>query len=128
MAQEAAQVDCMNSATTQTELNLCAGEKLRQADTELNSVYKQLLAAAQKDRLAVAKIRTAQRAWLTFRDAQLEAVFPSKNKQVEYGSMYPMCDAGLATKMTLQRISELSRMLRQWGKGGPGCAFSVDPE
>jgi uncharacterized protein YecT (DUF1311 family) len=36
----------------------------------------------------VTKLKQAQRAWIAFRDAHLEARFPKADKQAEYGSAY----------------------------------------
>ena len=116
--------DCMEAAATQSERNRCASSRLKAADDELNRVYQALQRQYKGDRQFLEKLRKAQRAWLTFRAAELEARFPSENKQRQYGSAYPMCaDAFLA-----QRTEERIDRLREWLDGteeGNVCAGSV---
>ena len=95
----------------QSEMNRCAGEDAMAADTELDRVYQDLLAKSKGDTNATKKLRDAQRAWLAFRDAQLQALYPAEDKQREYGSIYPMCYAIVATAMTKERIAQLRKML-----------------
>ncbi len=96
---------------TQSEMNHCAGLDAQQADADLNRVYKDLLAKLKNDDSAIKKLRAAQRAWLAFRDARLQELFPATDKQAEYGSMYPMCYAQVTTAMTKERTTQLRRML-----------------
>ena len=106
---------CWNTANTQFDLNRCAGADASAADAELNTVYQRLLSSLKGDEVAIGKLRAAQRAWVAFRDAQLDALFPAENKQTEYGSMYPMCYAGAATAMTKERTAQLRQMLEGEG-------------
>ena len=76
-------------------------------DTELNDTYQKLLAAAGKEPGAVEKIRTAERAWITYRDTYIDAMYPAKDKQAGYGSIFPMEVDLLRTHLTRQQISAL---------------------
>jgi uncharacterized protein YecT (DUF1311 family) len=114
---------CMNNAQTQAAMDQCAAQSLAAADKELNQVYQQVLAKYAANKAFVAKLRTAQKAWLAFRDAELEARYPASDKQTEYGSVYPMCADNELEAITRQRIQEL----RAWLKGtqeGDVCAGS----
>lgn len=118
------QKECMETATTQLERNQCATSHLQAADDELNRVYQAILSKYKDDREFLEKLRNAQQAWLTFRDAELEAKFPVENKQSHYGSVYPMC----ANLFLAQRTQERIRHLREWLDGteeGNVCAGSV---
>jgi len=106
---------CWKAATTQSEINRCADLDARKADSVLNHTYKQLVSNLKSDRNARAKLRTAERAWLAFRDAQLQALFPAEDKQAEYGTMFPMCYAQAATAMTRARTAQLRKMLHDNG-------------
>ncbi len=55
---------------TQSELNRCAEDEYKKADAELNQVYQQLTAKLEPDHLE--RLRIAQRAWITFRDAHCD--------------------------------------------------------
>ena len=154
------QKECMETATTQPELNQCAASQLKAANDELNRVYQAILSKYKDDqklamiivwaktgvawmewslrsviqvllaeRMIMAqkfpdKLRNAQRAWLTFRDAELEAKFPFEDKQYHYGSVYPMCANLFLARRTQERIKHL----REWLDGteeGDTCAGSV---
>jgi uncharacterized protein YecT (DUF1311 family) len=103
---------CWKTATAQPEMNRCADEDSTAADAELNHIYQQLLAKNKGDENATKKLRDAQRAWVAFRDAQLQALYPAEDKQREYGSIYPMCYAIVVTAMTKERTAQLRKMLQ----------------
>jgi uncharacterized protein YecT (DUF1311 family) len=119
---------CMDNATSQASMNECASNNYGAADKELNQVYQQVLAKYASDKVFIAKLRAAQKAWLAYRDAELEAMFPASDKSLEYGSVYPMCANNALEGMTRKRIEEL----RTWLKGteeGDVCAgsYQVNP-
>ena len=99
----------------QSEMNRCADLDARKADSELNAVYNQLLSKLKSDQNATKKLRMAQRAWIAFRDAQLDALFPAEDKQAEYGTISPMCYSQAATTMTKERTAQLREMLNSDG-------------
>lgn len=103
---------CWKKAIAQPELNHCASEDSSAADAELNRVYQSLLSKNKSDENATRKLREAQRAWVAFRDAELEALYPAQDKPTEYGSSYPMCYAIVLTKMTKERTAQLRAMLQ----------------
>jgi uncharacterized protein YecT (DUF1311 family) len=119
---------CYDTAQTQTELNECAGNSLVKADHELNRTYQQILKKYAKDTLFLQRLKRAQRAWMTFRDAELQMKFPSSSVtdiKTRYGSVYPMCYANFKAELTERRNKELS----VWLKGieeGDVCSGSVN--
>ena len=124
VASGADQQECMEAATTQLERNQCATTHLKTVDDELNRVYQAILSKYKDDRAFLEKLRNAQRAWLTFLDAELEAKFPFEDKQSHHGSVYPMC----ANLFLTQRMQERIKHLREWLDGteeGDVCAGSV---
>jgi Uncharacterized protein conserved in bacteria len=102
---------CWKSAMAQSAMNRCADLDAKEADTDLNRVYQELLTKLKNDDNAMRKLRAAQRAWLAFRDAHLQELYPAKDKQAEYGSIFPMCYAQIAMAMTKERTAQLRRML-----------------
>ena len=91
VAQESAEYRaCNDKATTQMAMNTCASEDAARVDARLNDVYHKLLTTAGKQPEALEKIKAAERAWIAYRDAYVEAMYPAKDKQVEYGSIYLM--------------------------------------
>lgn len=105
---------CNQKAVAQADLNACASDEAARVDAELNKTYNQILKAAGDDADAVAKIKAAERAWVAYRDAYLEAMYPAKDKQAEYGSMYLMDVNLLSAKLTRRQIEALQEMLQQY--------------
>lgn len=115
LAQE--DVDCGN-ATTQADMNICANEEYEAADTELNTVYKQTVAAMRAKDAELGDIsadyvgaeealKKAQRAWIGYRDGQCElAGFEARG-----GSMEPMLVSGCLAQLTTARTEELKALL-----------------
>lgn len=76
-------VDCGKAITT-ADLNACAEQELAQADAGLNDVYRKVLAkiaASDQPKPYDAKrweaaLRTSQRAWVAFRDADCKGLAP----------------------------------------------------
>jgi uncharacterized protein YecT (DUF1311 family) len=114
--------DC-SEAISQLEMNKCAAKDFILADKELNRVYNAILLKESEDNGFIAKLRAAQRAWVAFRDAQLEAAFYCKEASGGwdpcFGSMASMSYSSLKAKMTRERIDQLKDMMRE--RGCPGC-------
>jgi uncharacterized protein YecT (DUF1311 family) len=105
---------CNEKAQTQTEMNACSNEEATRVDAELNRVYAKLLSKAEGDPEGLAKIKAAERAWIAYRDAYIAAMYPAKDKQAEYGSIYPMEVDLLGAKLTRQQIAALRDLLQQF--------------
>lgn len=116
------EVDC-SKAQTQTELNECACKQFQTSEAEMNRVYRELLSSRAKDSLVVAKLKNAQRAWLAFRNAQLELLYPeTANPKLTYGSAFPMCHCMAKREMTEERTKQLRQLLQN--KDGDVCGWS----
>ena len=106
-------------------MNACGAYET--ADQELNSLYQQVLKLYAPDATFLKALRASQQAWLTYRDAQLEARFPTRPgeaKRVTYGSVYPTCNCTILAELTAAR----NQQLRVWVEGiaeGDGCSGSV---
>ncbi len=110
---------------TQDAMNGCAAQELANADAELDRAYLRLLARYKQDEVLLSKLRTAQRAWVAYRDAHPDSWYPEIDKRF-YGSVRPMCQALLKTRLTQQRLDALREMLNP--VEGDVCAFSLpDP-
>jgi uncharacterized protein YecT (DUF1311 family) len=104
---------CNEKAKAQPDLNACARQEADRVDAKLNKLYAQLLAKA-KDPNDIAKIKAAERAWIAYRDAYIEATYPAKDKQLEYGSEYLTDVALLEAKLTQQHMADLEDLLKQY--------------
>jgi uncharacterized protein YecT (DUF1311 family) len=112
---------CFDIVQAQRELNNSAGKNNANAERDLNTTYQGILKKYADDPAFIGRLRRAQRAWLKFRDAQLEMRFPPSD---EAGSVAPMCYASYKAKLTQAR----TRQLKVWLDGieeGDVCAGSI---
>jgi uncharacterized protein YecT (DUF1311 family) len=94
---------------TQYDLNRHADRRARVADSTLEVLYRQLEARYRTDSVALRKLRVAQRAWVAFRKAQIEATYPAEGNV--YGSVQPMCVSDRWEQLTRARIAQLREAL-----------------
>jgi uncharacterized protein YecT (DUF1311 family) len=98
-------------AQTQSRMSADSCAAYKKADSALNDTYKKVLSEYAKDRLFLQKLKTAQRAWVAYRDAHLDALYPAADKQAEYGSIYTTCRCAALEELTEQRTKELQKWL-----------------
>lgn len=104
MGASLAWADCADPQD-QAEINQCAGSDWQAADAKLNSTYKELIGSI--DDGWGQSLRSAQRAWVSFRDAECE--FESMGW--EGGSGRPAVQAGCLTRVTEERTKVLNELL-----------------
>ena len=105
---------CYDKARTQPELTHCSGLASQQADKELNAVYQAVLKRHTADRVFSEKFKAAQRAWLKWRDAEMEAIYPDSDQpQRRYGSSFSYCRGNQIEAITRER----TKQLRKWADG-----------
>lgn len=93
-------------------MNRQAGNDFARADGEMNAAYRKLkgtLSARQQSLLI-----TAQRAWLTFRDAETTLLSSGS----EGGTMYTLLLLDNKTKLTRQRTRQLRDAYRRFTAEG----------
>jgi uncharacterized protein YecT (DUF1311 family) len=116
---------CLDTAMTQDAMNTCAQRDLERADKELNRIYRELQVRYKDDPAFIGRLRTAQTAWIKFRDAQLDMKFPPHPEESNYyGSVFPMCEMLYLQELESDRIT----MLKEWLKGsgdGDVCSGSL---
>ncbi len=103
-----------NPDGTQTEMNVCAIDSMKAAESELDSVYREVLACGVGNPVFVKNMEAAQRLWVQFRDAELEARFPVGPGEIDrvlYGSMYPMSWATEKETLAKERTGQLRRYI-----------------
>ena len=102
------------SAQSQMELNATSCGAAKQADAELNAVYTAVLRKNAEDKRFIDKLKTAQRAWVAFRDAEMGARYPAQDKS-EYGSAFDLCWCNALAELTKRRTADL----KLWRDGVP---------
>ncbi len=106
LAQEPKKSEPCADAQTQTEMTICWGNQYKAADRRLNEAYKQF--AAKLDEAERAQLKTAQLAWVKYRDANCEFV----GDQYKGGTMRPMIAAICLTDVTDNRTRELKQQMK----------------
>jgi uncharacterized protein YecT (DUF1311 family) len=102
---------CSDKANTQSEMTACASDEAARVDAKLKTTYRALLARVTSQPEALAKITAAERAWIAYRDAYIEATYPAEDKATEYGSIYPLDVNLLRAKLTRRQVAALEDML-----------------
>ena len=102
-----AQKDPCNGDTT-FEMKQCSAKKFKQADDELNKVYRQLMSKLD-DEGHKTSLKTAQLAWLNYRDTNCD--FESYLNRG--GSIYSVVVTECRTSMTTSRTRQLKEQIKQ---------------
>ncbi len=95
---------------TQADMSEESVVSYRKVDAKLNNVYQQIINRYAKNSLFIRNLKTAQRLWVQFRDAQLAMKFPERASGY-YGSVLPMCQAIYLSDLTERRVKELEAWL-----------------
>jgi uncharacterized protein YecT (DUF1311 family) len=104
----------------QKEMNEAAYKEFKRADDKLNEFYQQILIEYKKNKQFLEKLAEAEKAWIKFRDAQLEALYPGDDKQLHYGSVFPMCYYIEKANLTWARVKQLNEWLKEPEEGTVG--------
>ena len=103
--------DCADPQT-QTDMNICAGERFRKSDGRLNRVWtdlRRVRGTSAEDRETFQVVLEAQRTWLAYRDAQCKA----EGYEAHGGTMEPMLVADCQARLTDERVKSLQELLGQ---------------
>ena len=110
------------NAQSQMQLNKEACDEHKKADAEMNVAYQRIRRDYREDAHFIAVLKKAQLAWLRYRDAHVESIYPGAPSQ--YGSVAPMCRCMALAEITRARTQVLNR----WVEGveeGDVCAGSM---
>ncbi|MFT6416765.1 MAG: hypothetical protein ACJARZ_002116 [Dokdonia sp.] len=105
-------------------MNKDANNEYLKADVKLNEVYQKILKDNRSDSVFIYQFKRTQKIWISYRDAELEMKFPAKKKQLEYGSVYPMCVSFFLKELTQERAEKLKVWLHGVSEGDV-CSSSV---
>lgn len=94
-------------AQSQAEMTICWGNQYKSADAKLNQVYRQF--TAKLDDEEKTQLKTAQTAWLKYRDTNCEFVAD----QYKGGTMRPMIAAICLADVTDSRTKELTAQMKE---------------
>ncbi|WP_366183089.1 lysozyme inhibitor LprI family protein [Flavobacterium ovatum] len=99
-------ISVLGFSQTQLDLNSEAIKDYNTSDKKLNQVYQQILREYKSDLVFIANFKKAQRLWVQFRDAEMNAKFPDREVGY-YGSVQPMCWNHYLEILTNERITKL---------------------
>jgi uncharacterized protein YecT (DUF1311 family) len=108
-------INC-DKAETQIDMNECAKANSDKVDVELNRIYTQILDLVKEDPVEAKYVRNAERAWIKYRDAQLQMFYPPREEGY-YGTVQPLCDQDAYQRLTEARIEELKKWLKKPEEG-----------
>ena len=92
---------------SQSKMNQSAGDTLAASEAKMQTVLKKIEILYKDKKEFLNKLRISQECWLKFREAQLDALYPAKDKQSAYGSSFPMAYALYKKDLNNQRIAQL---------------------
>jgi len=113
--------ECDRNDDSQSMMTICAGVDYQAADAKLNAAYKDLV--GRNDEKANQLLQAAQRAWITFRDA--ECAYSAADS--EGGSIHPMEISQCLTEVTNERTKQLTSGAN-CQDGDPSCASPDEDE
>lgn len=102
-----------------------AKAQLEISEQKMDSIFNAVIEQYEDDPDFIASLKKAQNAWINFRDAHLESIYPGKNKRIEYGSIYSFCASNLLAKLNNQRTEQLKTWL-EGTEEGDVCAGSIE--
>ncbi|WP_300732836.1 lysozyme inhibitor LprI family protein [Pseudomonas sp.] len=108
--------DHCDSAMTQGQLNDCSARAYRDADAQLNTVYKHIMGRLDTQPDRAQHLKSAQRAWVKFRDAECQFVAD----RTAGGSIQPMVISACLGSLTRARTAQLDRYT-QCNEGDVSC-------
>jgi uncharacterized protein YecT (DUF1311 family) len=116
------QASSSENSQTQLQMNEASCAEYKQADREMNRVYLKIVSDYRGDPVFIKAMKKAQLAWLRYRDAHVDSIFPGAASQ--YGSVSTMCRCGSLSEITKERTQTLNRWLEGIEEGDV-CAGSV---
>ena len=100
--------DCDTPNSDMAQLRDSYGKAYKKSDSELNTLYKQIMSRLKDDEPTTKLLVTAQKAWVAFRDAECDF----STSRSSGGTIYPMIQAICLDKLTSKRVGELKTYLK----------------
>ena len=113
----AVDLNCMDNATNQTDMNICSRDLATYADQKLQQLVKEI---NQKTPEHQAKMTKLIAAWQVDRDLECDY----ETLDFTGGSVYPLQYNSCYSGLTWQQIANLKNQLCEGGDMGPDCAAS----
>jgi uncharacterized protein YecT (DUF1311 family) len=99
-----------NPNGNQAELSQCAADDYAASDKKLNDTWQALMSIHKHEEKIPAQLKKAQKAWVAFRDAEVEAQFACDGGNC-WGSMEGMVRSGVLKELTDTRTARLQKYI-----------------
>lgn len=109
----------------QTEQRNVCGDYLNMKK-EIDKSVQIILTDHANEPVFIAKFKKAQTAWESYRDTQLEMIFPEADKQKNYGDFYPTCRCGWLLQFASQRLDYLLKWSSNTNNEEDACNGSMN--
>ncbi len=103
-----------------------AESRYEAADKKLNQIYREILTKYKNDKVFLASLIKAEKAWLAFREAELEARYPADDGN-KYGRESVACKLQEKEALTLDRVKQIEPWLTGIEEGNV-CLGSYKPK
>jgi uncharacterized protein YecT (DUF1311 family) len=104
---------CYDTAMTQASISDCAQAENQNPDKNLNMAYKAVMKKFDANKVFREKLKKAQRAWISYRDLELDLVDAG-------GTVSSMCRSTRLTQLNKERTEYLKSLLEK--EEGDVCA------
>jgi uncharacterized protein YecT (DUF1311 family) len=104
---QTARAHSCDDAQSEADMRVCADKAYEASNAELNALYRKIQKRLADDKDTGQLLVKAQRAWLSFRDA--ECAFSTS--RVEGGSIYPTISLMCLDDLTRKRVDDLKTYL-----------------
>jgi uncharacterized protein YecT (DUF1311 family) len=106
-SEKSAPVQNCGDLSGQADMNVCFGNEFQRADRALNRDYDELMKRLTSNEKAQSLLRSAERAWIAFRDAHCAV----EAYAVEGGSVMPTVHAECLRELTAERQKQIDQQL-----------------
>ena len=91
---------------------------------DMDDLVRKIKVEYAKDLVFIPKFKKAQLSWESYRDTQLDMIFPETDKKT-YGMLYPACRCNWLIEMTTHRFDFLLKWISNFDEGD-ACGGSVN--
>ena len=111
-AQESKQLKrCLDKAKDQLQMRMCASDDLGRAKAAMNSLYQKLVATLPP--APAKRVEAAQKAWVAYRDAVVDAYCEEASIGQACGTLYFTTALLVDARLTWRHVDELELVLKE---------------
>lgn len=108
-------IDYKSLKGNQSEVTAAVYKEFRRSDQKLNEIYRKIFVKYKSNPLFLKKLTLAERAWISYRDAHLESLYPESDRQYQYNGLYSIAYFLEKAHLTWERAKQLNEWLKNNG-------------